>query len=68
MEDVPHTSSGKTRRDDTHILENILDHDPEDEEDSPFIQFFQERASIDEIDGLTCLATIVAPSTTILKG
>ena len=33
-EDVSSASSNKTKRDATHILENLLDCDPEDEEDS----------------------------------
>ena len=55
MEDFSPTSSDKTRRDATHILENILDWCPEDEEDSAFMQFFLALASIDRIDGLITL-------------
>ena len=55
-EDVPSTSRDKTRRDATHVLENILDCDPEDKHDSPLIQLFQELASIDGIDGLITLS------------
>ena len=40
-EEVPRTSSEKTRRDATHILKNILDRKPDDKEISPFIQVFQ---------------------------
>ena len=53
--DVSFTSSDETRSDATHILENLLDHDPEHEDDSPLSQLFQELASIDGIDGLITL-------------
>ena len=36
-EDVSSTLSDKTKRDDTHILEILLNYDPEDEEDSAFM-------------------------------
>ena len=52
MEDVPSTSRDKTRRGAVHILENLLDYDPNYEEDLPFIQLFQELACINRIDGL----------------
>ena len=58
MEDVPSTwrDQGKTRRDATHILENLLDWDPEEEDDSKCFQLFQELASIDGIDGIITLS------------
>ena len=56
-EDFSTTSSGKTRRDDNHILENILDCDPDDEEGSAFIQDFLELSSIDVINGLITISS-----------
>ena len=48
--------SDKTRRDDTYILENLLDCDPEDKENSDFMQAFLELASIDGIDVIITLS------------
>ena len=45
-EHVSSSSSDKKRRDATHVLEIFLDCDPEDEEDSTFMQVFQELTSI----------------------
>ena len=47
----------KTRRDANHILENLIDFDPENEEDSSFIQVFQELSSIGGIDGQITLSS-----------
>ena len=55
MEDVPSTSKENTRRDAIHILENLLDYGPEDKDDSPFFQLFQELPSVDGIDGIIIL-------------
>ena len=43
------------RRDATHILENLLDCDLEDEYDSAFMEAFLELNSIDVIDGMMTL-------------
>ena len=55
-EDVSSTLSDKTKRDDTHILEILLNYDPEDEEDSEYMQVFQGLASIRGIDGVIILS------------
>ena len=55
-EGVSSTSSDKTIRCATQIIENILDYDPCHEEDSPFIQAFQELFSISRIDFLITLS------------
>ena len=39
-EDIPSSSSDNTTMDVTHILENLLDYDPENQEDSEFMQVF----------------------------
>ena len=54
--DILSTSSDKTRRDATHILENLLNHDLMDEECSAFMQVFQYFASIGRIDGIITLS------------
>ena len=41
IEDEKITSKDKTRRDATHILENLLHYDQAYEEDLPFIKLFQ---------------------------
>ena len=51
-EDISSSSSDKTRRDATDVLENILDFDLEDEEDSAFMQVFRCLDSIGGIDDL----------------
>ena len=50
------SSSDKTRKDTIHILENLLDHVSEYEENLPFFQKFQELASIGGIDVLITLS------------
>ena len=56
MEGVPSTSSDKTRRDATHILENFLGYDLENEEDKTFIQVLKELSSVNDVDGLVTLS------------
>ena len=49
-EDALSSSSDKAKRDATHVLENTLDYDQEDEEDSTFMQVFQEFTFIGGVD------------------
>ena len=56
-EDVSPTSKDKTRRDATHILDNLFDCDPEDEEDSAFAKAFLELSYIDGLDGMMTLSS-----------
>ena len=57
IEDVLSDSSDKTRRDATHMLENLLYCDSEYEEDSAFMQVFKELASIGGIGYAIILST-----------
>ena len=47
--------SQENQEDVKHVLENMFDCDPEDEEDSVFMQVFKELSSIGGIDGLITL-------------
>ena len=54
--DVSPTPSDKMGRYATQIHQNLLDCDPEHEDDSPFFRLFQKLASIYGINGLTTLS------------
>ena len=45
-EDVSYSSSHKTRKDDTHVLENLPNFEQEDEKVSSFMEVFEELTSI----------------------
>ena len=56
IEDVSSTSSDKTRRYDACILKNVLDRNPDYEEDSELMQVFEELAFVGRIDDLIILS------------
>ena len=57
IEDDALASKVKTRKDATHVLDNLFDCDPEDEEDSAFVEAFLELTSIDGVDGQMTLSS-----------
>ena len=57
IEDDALASKDKTRKDTTHILDNLLDCDPEDEEDLAFAKAFLELSYIDGLYGMMTLSS-----------